>query len=91
MGDGNKVVVEAIGTFILHLKTSFYLDLFETFFASSFRRNLISISSLDKSGFSSLFGTLQKKMSNWDPIIKHGRILECQILIKGTDIHCRTL
>lgn len=56
VGDGNKVAVEAIGTFRLQLKTGFYLDLFETFVALSFRLNLISISSLDKSGFSCSFG-----------------------------------
>ncbi|XP_068657905.1 uncharacterized protein [Aristolochia californica] len=50
VGDGNKVAVEAIGTFRLQLTTGFYLDLFETFVAPSFRRNLISISILDKSG-----------------------------------------
>ena len=56
VGDGKKVTVEAIGTFRLHLKTRFYLDLFETFFVPSFRWNLISISSLDKFGFSYSFG-----------------------------------
>ena len=55
MGDEKKVVVEAIGTFRLLLKTKFYLDLFETFVVPSFRRNLISISSLDKFGFSFSF------------------------------------
>ena len=50
-----RVVVEAIGTFRLQLKTRFYLDLFETFVVSSFRRNLISISSLEKFGFSCSF------------------------------------
>ena len=49
VGDGKKVAVEPIGTFRLHLKTGFYLDLFETFVVPSFRRNMISISSLDKS------------------------------------------
>ena len=56
VGDGNRVAVEAIGTFRLLLKIRVYLDLFETFVAPSFRRNLISISSLDKSGFSCSFG-----------------------------------
>ena len=56
LGDGNKVAVEAIGDFRLLLKIGVYLDLFETFVAPSFRRNLISISSLDKSGFSCSFG-----------------------------------
>jgi len=51
VGDGKKVAVKAIGTFRLQLKTGFYLDLFETFVVPSFRRNLISISSLDKFGF----------------------------------------
>ena len=45
----------AIGTFRLQLKTGFYLDLFETFVVPSFRWNLISISSLDKFGFSYSF------------------------------------
>ncbi|RDY10022.1 hypothetical protein CR513_05528, partial [Mucuna pruriens] len=51
-----QVVVEAIGTFQLQLKTRFYLDLFETFVVLSFRKNLISISSLDKFGFFCSFG-----------------------------------
>ena len=40
----------------MQLKTGFYLDLFETFVVLSFRRNLISISSLNKFDFSCLFG-----------------------------------
>ena len=51
LGDGKPVKVEAIGTFRLLLRTGFYLDLNETFIISSFRRNLISISTLDKFGF----------------------------------------
>jgi len=47
--------MHAIGTFRLQLKTGFYLDLFETFVVPSFRRNLISISILDKFGFSCSF------------------------------------
>jgi len=38
------------------LKIGFYLDLFETFVVPSFRRNLISISSLDKFDSSCSFG-----------------------------------
>jgi len=51
--DGNKVTVEAVGTFRLCFKTGFFflLDLFETFCLPSFRRNLVSISHLDKSGY----------------------------------------
>ena len=61
VGDGKKVAVAAIGTFRLQLKTRFYLDLFETFVVPSFRQNLISISGLDKFGFSYSFGN--KKVS----------------------------
>jgi len=56
VGDDKKVTVEVIGTFRLQLKTGFYLDLFETFVVLSFRRNLISISNLDKFEFSFSFG-----------------------------------
>jgi hypothetical protein len=51
VGDGNKAEVEAIGNFRLLLKTGLYLDLYDTFVVSSFRRNLISIFALDKLGF----------------------------------------
>ena len=56
VGDGKKVEVEAIGKFRLLLKTGFYLDLHETFVVPSFRRNLISISALDKYGLTCSFG-----------------------------------
>ncbi|CAH9082885.1 unnamed protein product [Cuscuta europaea] len=56
VGDGKRVEVEAIGVFRLLLKTGFYLDLKETFVVLSFRRNLISISALDKFGYSCSFG-----------------------------------
>ena len=56
VGDGKMVQVKAIGKFRLLLKTGFYLDLDETFIVPSFRRNLISISALDKFGYSCSFG-----------------------------------
>lgn len=56
VGDGKTVHVEAIGKFKLLLKTEFYLDLNETFIVLSFRRNVISISALDKSSYSCSFG-----------------------------------
>jgi hypothetical protein len=51
VSDDNKAEVEVIGHFRLLLKTGLYLDLFDTFVVPSFRRNLISISALDKLGF----------------------------------------
>jgi hypothetical protein len=54
-GDGNKTEVEAIGHFKILLNNEFYLDLYEIFVVSSFRRNLISVSDLDKNDFSCKF------------------------------------
>ena len=54
--DGKKVEVEAIGIFRLLLKSSTYLDLNETFVVPSFRWNLVSISVLNKFGYSCNFG-----------------------------------
>ena len=51
VGDDKKIEVEAIENFRLLLMTRFYLDLDETFIVSSFRWNLISISTLDKYGY----------------------------------------
>ena len=56
MGDKNLVKVEVIETFRLLLRIRFYLDLNETFIVLSFRWNLISISTLNKFGFSCSFG-----------------------------------
>ena len=56
VGDGKKVEVEAIGTFRLLLKSGTYLDLNETYVVPSFRRNYVSISILDKFGYTCSFG-----------------------------------
>jgi hypothetical protein len=56
VGDDNKAKVKAIGYFRLLLKTSLYLNLFDTFVVLSFRRNLISIFALDILDFSYSFG-----------------------------------
>ncbi|RVW43382.1 Retrovirus-related Pol polyprotein from transposon TNT 1-94 [Vitis vinifera] len=56
VGNGNKVAVKAIGLFRLQLDSGCTLDLEETFVVPSFRRNLISISCLDKFGYCCSFG-----------------------------------
>ena len=55
MGNDNKTSIEGIGLFKLQLESSCYLDLDETFYVSSFRRNLVSVSRSDKSGYSCTF------------------------------------
>jgi hypothetical protein len=54
-GDDNKAEVETIGHFKILLNTGFYLNLYEIFVVSSFRRNLIFISDLNKNSFSCKF------------------------------------
>jgi len=62
VGDTKSVEVETIMHFrlllllLLLLSTGFYLDLKDTFVVSSFRRNLISISYLDKFNYLCSFG-----------------------------------
>ena len=51
VGNGNKAAVKAIGIFRLLLDSGCTLDLEETFVVSSFRRNLISVSCLEKFGY----------------------------------------
>ena len=48
--------VKAIGTFRLLLRTGYYLDLKDTFFVPSFRRNLVSVSVLYKFDYCCSFG-----------------------------------
>ena len=51
VGNGNKVAVKDISLFRLQLDSGCILDLEKTFVVPSFRRNLISISCLDKFGY----------------------------------------
>ena len=55
-GNGKKAQVQAIGKFQLMLDSGFILILENTFIVLSFRRNLISDSCLDKSGYLCSFG-----------------------------------
>jgi hypothetical protein len=50
VGNGNKVEVKSIGKFRLLCRTGFYLS-FDALVVPSFRRNLISVSYLDKNGY----------------------------------------
>ena len=59
VGDGKSMEVEATGHFRLLLKTGIYFDLKEIFIVPSFRRNLVSISVLDKLGYTYSFGNSQ--------------------------------
>ena len=76
MGDGKTMKVEAIGTFRLLLKTGVYMDLKETYVVPSFRRNLISISVLDKSGHYFSFGNSKFSISLNSNVIGTSSLLD---------------
>ena len=76
MGDGKAIQVEAIGNFRLLLKTGCYLDLNETFVVPSFRRNLVSISSLDKFGISCSFGNNKVSLFQNSKLIGTGSLID---------------
>ena len=56
VADGNEVKVEGIESFILELPSGFNLHLNDVLYVPSLKRNLISISRLDKSGHICEFG-----------------------------------
>ena len=62
--DDKSVEVEEIDTLRLLLRSGFYLDLNKTFVIPSFRRNLISISALDRFGYYCLFENEKFSLQN---------------------------
>lgn len=75
VGDGKTIQVEAIGKFRLLLKTGFYLDLDETFIVPSFSRNLISVSTLDKYGYSCSFENGKFSLFLDSKLVRSGSLL----------------
>jgi len=63
VGDGKLIEVEARGHFSLLLRTGLYLDLKDTFIVPSFRRNLVSVSLLDKFSYHCSFENNQSNLS----------------------------
>ena len=74
MGDDKTAKVESKGTFRLLLKTDVYLDLKEAYVVPFFRRNLISISVLDKSGYYCSFGNSKFSLSLNSNVIGTGSL-----------------
>jgi len=77
--------VDAIRTFRLQLKTRFYLDLFETFVVPFIRRNLLSISSLDKFSFSCSFGNNKVSLYQNSNLIGSGSLIDNLYMV---DVNC---
>src|SRR3954466_3505381 len=79
-GDGELIKVEAITQFRLLLSTSHYLEMKDTFVVPSFRRNLVSVSVLDKSGFYCSFGNGIFGLSKDSNVIGNGTLSYCDNL-----------
>ena len=75
MGNGNKAPIEAIGLFRLHLEFGCYLYLDETFLLSS-RKNLVSISRLDKFGYSWSFGNGKISLFQYSNMISTNSLVD---------------
>ncbi|RYE19068.1 MAG: hypothetical protein EOP45_13205, partial [Sphingobacteriaceae bacterium] len=75
VGDGKSVDVEAIGHFRLLLSTGYYLDLIDTFVVPSFRRNLVSVSYLDKLGYCCSFQDSVFSLSINSKVVGTGSLL----------------
>ena len=75
VGDGKSVEVKGIGHFRFLLCTVFYLDLKDTFVVPSFRRNLVSVSYLDKLGYLCSFGNNVFRLSFNSDIVGSGSLL----------------
>ena len=76
MENGNKVRVEAVAVYRLELESGYFLDLDETFYVPSFRRNLISVSLLDKSGYSCSFGNGKFSLFQNSNIVGSGSLVD---------------
>ena len=74
VGNGKSVESEAIGHFRLLLGTDFYLKLKDTFVLSSFRRNLVFVSVLNKFGYHYSFRNNQFSLSLNSNIIHTGSL-----------------
>ena len=84
MGDGTRVQVEFLGTVRLQLITGHFLELFDVAHIPSIRRNLISVSLLNRLGYSLFFGTGKLNLYHDSILIGNGTL--CGNLYKF-DLH----
>ena len=76
VGNDLEICVEKMGDINLVLASGFQLVSNDTFYVPSFKRNLISVSCLDKLGFSFSFGDRKiNKMLN-SQIIAYGSLVD---------------
>ena len=68
-GNNTSARVEGIETFTLLLNTDHCVDLINTFVVPTFRRNLVSVSTLDKFGYNCTFENTKVSIKYEDNII----------------------
>ena len=91
MENGNKALVEGIGTYRLILETGHYLDLFQTLYVPTFSRNLVSLSKLDVLGFSFKFGFESFSLYKDNKLYGSGILCDGLYKIKLDDVFVETL
>lgn len=72
MGNRVKAPVQAIKTYHLVLDNGRHLDLFETYYVPSVSKNVVSLSKLDKTGYSFNFGKGCFILSTHNHLIGYG-------------------
>ena len=74
-GNDTSARVERIRRFRLLLNTGHFIDLINTFVVPNFRRNIVSVSTLDKFGYTCTFGNIKVSIKYEDNIIGTGSLL----------------
>ena len=69
IGNDTSALVEGIRTFRLLLNTGHFIDLIDTFVVPTFIRNIVSISTLEKFGYTRTFGNRKVSISYEDNFI----------------------
>ena len=76
VGNDLEVSVESMGDVSLALGTGYELVLKDTFYVPSFRRNLISVSCLDKLGFHFSFGDRKLNLMLNFEVVGYGYLMD---------------
>ena len=75
-GNDTSARVEEIGTFRLLLNTGHFINLIDTFVVPTCRRSLVSVSTLDKFGYTCTFGNIKASIKYEDNIISTRSLLQ---------------
>ena len=71
-----SAIVEGFGTFRLLLNAGHFVYLIDTFVVPTFKHNLVSVSTLDKFGYTCTFGNRKVSIKYEDNVIGTGSLLQ---------------